>query len=211
MSTDRRRKQQRPAASDRAPSRRRMLGEFSARFFIAAILLLWPWKGLGPAFVSVIGGLHAPLLNLVVDDPASVLIAPDARHDSWNALVTVRTEGLSQGLALDVRRTPYLPMSILVAFILAVPGLRAERRTVAVALGLVLLQALPGLRLVALFAEPGPLNVVHLPGLLVGFLGVITRVLVLPPGMAFAIPILLALLLIAVLDPRALVRAQFSR
>lgn len=185
-----------------------MIGVFSARFLLAAVVLLWPWKGLGPAFVGVMGSFHAPFVNIVVDGPATVLIAPDGLENSWDALVTVKRDGTEQGLLLDMRRTPYLPMSIFASFILAIPGVRAGRRAGALALGLAFLQALPELRLVALFAERGPLNVVHVPGLLVGFLGVITRVLVLPPGMAFAVPILLALLLTAALDSRALVRAS---
>lgn len=169
------------------------------------ILLLLPWPGLGEAFVGVIAAILNPLLAALVSVPGQVELGPATDEHAWNAVLTIKREGrIVQHALWELRRTPYLPMAAFAALALAYPASKLSGRLRVLFIGWSVLVLLPLLRLLTLFGEPGPMQLVAMPSALHAALTIAARALLLPPGMAYAVPALLWLTLVAWLDRRAL-------
>lgn len=173
-------------------------GSSRLRFVLATLawlgLLLWPWPGWGSMFAAFYGHLGEAICAAFAPPGVTVRWQPEAAPDAWNALVTLTRSGDSAQLLWDVRRAPYLPMAVHTALSLAFP-VRWHKRLGIGLLGLALLQVLPTLRLIALFSSDTPFKLFELPKVLMAMNEIAARVLVLPPGMAFAVPALLFLAL----------------
>jgi hypothetical protein len=138
---------------------------------------------------------------------------PEGPKDSWNALLTIRNAIGTQRVLWELRRVPYLPTAVFAVLTLAFPLGSWQRRLAVLAIGVVMLQALPFLRLVLLISSDAPIRLVELPSWLHSAMVIACGALVFPPGMAYAVPVLLWLLLLALLDRGAFglaVRSAFG-
>ena len=175
------------------------------------MLLLLPWPGLGRVFSSAVAVVANPFASMCFTTPAGIHMAPEGPADSWNALVTVtHASGKVQQLLWELRRTPYLPMAVFIAVALGFPLGRRRSRLAIMGAGLIALQALPLMRLLILVGAEGPVQLFQTPDVLHGLLTIAVRALVLPPGMAYAVPTLLWLALLALFDRDALTLAARS-
>jgi hypothetical protein len=190
----------RPGLSDR-----RTFARFTAKALLLLLLLLLPWTGMGSWFVATVLAVANPLLAVLIQEPASLALAPEGSASSWNALLTIELNGVpAQRVVWELRRAPYLPMAAFAALCLAYPASGLDRRVLVMGLGLGLLPLLSLLRLIAFLGDPGPLQLVQMPTAVHAALTVATRALVLPPGMAYAVPALLFVALLACFDRTAL-------
>lgn len=177
---------------------------FALRLAIGMLLVLWPWAGLGHRFGALASDVVNASAGLVFSGPESLQMRPEGPKDSWNALLTLRNAEGTQRVLWELRRVPYLPTAVFAVLTLAFPLGSWKRRLAVLALGLVLLQVLPLLRLVLLISSDAPIRLLELPSWLQSALVVACGTLVFPPGMAYAVPALLWLLLLALVDRGAL-------
>jgi hypothetical protein len=184
------------------------------RFVFIASLLVFPWPFTGRAYGRLVAAVASSVLAGLVDDsvawqPGSCVGGEVAPHDSWQLPVRAqdRVSGQVVVAALDLRRSGYLAGALLVALALAT-SLSWSRRWLLVASGCALAALLPLLPLLSLFS--GHLPIVAFP------LGPVERQvadhayrsLVAPPGMAYAVPGLLWLLLVWLSDRQSVARAM---
>lgn len=187
------------------PNRRRFLLSFGGRTVLLLTLMLLSWPGLGHAFAAFLSALSNPLASLLFTRPAGLHLSPEGPADSWNALLTVTNANeQAQQLLWELRRTPYLPMAVFTALTLGFPLGRWRARLMMLGVGLATLQALPVMRLLVLIGGDSPVQLFELPALMQTLVMVAVRALVLPPGMAYAVPGLLWLLLLVLFDRVAL-------
>lgn len=176
---------------------------FVVRFLALFAVLAWPWPGLGRAFVLVFSALTNVALGVVFGSPAfAPYFGPDEKGGgaSWDAALFVRnsaTGAIAEMGSLEIRRVSYLPMIVFLALCFAAPRTRWQKELLVLLAGLLLLQTLPALTLGASFAE---MDLWHLAGAARAVLEIAYRALATPPGMAYAVPALLWLLLTRWLD-----------
>lgn len=177
---------------------------FGARFACVLALLMAPWPGLGEAYGALVTKLGNVLLSCFEQSRAHLEFGlPDAAEPSAFTSV-LRARDLASGLALQIpielRTLTFLPTSTFIALVLAGSVGRAVRRSaLQLFAGLALLQLfLVSSLLVPIclfFAEPRPMQLLHMSTLVYGVLTIFHRALVAPPGMAYAIPLMLWLTL----------------
>lgn len=169
------------------------------RVVVVLMLVHLPWPGLPRAFGSYFSAVTAPQLQLLAEQNVRVDLAPTpptAKAPPWTVVVTA-TETSNQGGAkaeLDVRRVGWLPLGAFLALLVALPPKRWKRRAAVAAGGLLVLQVLWTLPVLAAFgtARGGFFALGS-----VGQTLVVTaqRALQTLPGMAYAMPGLLWFLL----------------
>jgi hypothetical protein len=180
-----------------------------ARFLLRLLVLIvvgWvPWPGLGnwvarvfSAFANVIAG---PLARY----PEAIEFRPEGPGDSFNAILSVTNRtGIYQEMLWDLRRAPYLPVAVFLALSLALPMRRLRPRLLVIALGVLGLPLISGLRLLLAINSDSPIRLLELPASAEFLLTMACRALVLPPGMAYALPAMTWLTLSWWLDRSAL-------
>jgi hypothetical protein len=179
----------------------------------ALALLMIPWTVAGRLY----GGAVTIVARAALPDPdtgARLQFGPRAGDatvaDPWQLPVSAEDPASGQLVAtvLDLRRSGYLAWAVYAALMLVTP-LRWPKRIALLVGGSLLLQLLPLLPLLTFFSGRLPVTVFELGTGARWVAAIAYRSLVAPPGMAFAVPTLLWLLLIGVVD-RALARKLFS-
>lgn len=187
-----------------SPSRRALLLR-ACRFLVVLVALLSPWPGLGRAYVGTFSrvgtAVIAPLLGRPGVEVSLEASPEDDAHHEWFAMVMVR-DALSHAQlhrgAADLRRAGYLQIAVLVAVAIAFP-LRSALRCVAfVAAAAVFLGMFGWLPALAYLARKG---VIHLGTVTFAALEIAQRSVVGAPGMVFAVPAMLWLIVLRVLNP----------
>lgn len=190
-----------------APAEGRPGLSFLWRGTVVLLLLLIPWPGLSALFASVAAAAANVVSDVLLSGPGGLRFSAPDDLPAWTMLLTLEAPtGLSQQAHWELRRAPYLPMAVLTALTVGCPFGRWPRRALVLGLGLTILFLIPALRLAALVGSPSPLQLVSLSPTTLTVIAIATRILVLPPGMAYAVPALLWLLLMALLDRPALER-----
>jgi hypothetical protein len=196
--------------------RRALTGPLARRLVLAA-LLLPPWPLLGHVYgryavwlSATVMGAANPSVTVTVDDAASSASAwklPLHVEDTLNGTYLTTT--------MDLRRSAYLASAIFL--VLALPTVLPRRKKAALlAGGLLPLQLLPLLPLFFFFSGPLRVHVFQLGGFTRWLVDVAYHALVAPLGMAYAVPVVLWLMLVWALggDPGvrlpAFLRAAFE-
>lgn len=164
---------------------------FGLRFAFLLSFFMVPWPRLGSLYSAAAEALG----NLLLGDSTATLyfVLPDSGHDFSIELQA----GLAAGVRvpIDLRTLAYIPTAMFLALTLATPIWKGSRGVTVLVLGTVVLHAFLvvsiAIPLVLLFAEPQPMHLLELGTTLKRLLDVVYRSLVAPPGMAYAIPILL--------------------
>ena len=180
------------------------------RFALAAALLWWPW----PACAALYGGdVKALARALMAASGAPVELAFELRNvgaapslDAWHLpLYLEDTEtGAFVQTVLDLRRGGYIASAFFTALVLATPLRRARRKLGVLVGGLAALQVLPLLPLLSFLSGKLPVQVFHFGRFARWAIEIAYHALVAAPGMAYAVPALLWLLLIWVAEPACL-------
>jgi hypothetical protein len=179
----------------------RWLTSAPVRFAGMLLLLLWPWQIVGRLYAHVVTGTARLLLDT---GPAVALRFPPG-DDPWRLRIIadeIQT-GRFVETVLDLRRAGFIVAAVFVALVLATP-LRWRRRAGLLAIGLAPLSLLPLLPIVALFSGALPIRAFHPGPFGRAATGIAYHVLVTAPGMAFALPLLLWLLLMWRFEPARL-------
>jgi hypothetical protein len=190
---------------------RRALGILTgrpARGLALFALFVLPWPGLGPAYCGFIGGWAAATLG---DPGSSVTLrftpgpAASPPGQPWGLRVHAEdaVTGRFVGTALDLRRAGYMQSAAFAALVL-VTKLRWSRRLAILFGGLATLQLLPLLPLLSFFSGKLPVQAFHFGAIAAAMVDIAYHALVAPPGMAFALPAMLWLVLVWWADPTAL-------
>jgi hypothetical protein len=171
------------------------------------LLFLWPWRIVGRAY----GHLVVGVARLFLDPGRAVAFRYPPGDDPWRLRIVADelTSGRFVETALDLRRAGFIAMAVFVALVLATP-MRWRRRAGMLALGLAPLALLPLLPIVALFSGPLPVRAFHLGPFARAGASIAYHVLVSAPGMAYALPGLMWLLLMWRFEPARL-RALLGR
>ncbi len=176
------------------------------RILLVLALFHFPWPGLGHAFAGYFGHVSAWLLSFwSVPSLHTKMTAAGPPSPEWSVLFDALDAVTSRQVRaiLDVRRVGWLPLGAFIALIAAFPVQRWPRRLVVAALGL---SALHGLSVLPVLATFGDSNIgfFELGGFGYGLVVVAQRALLTLPGMAYAGPALLWLLLSWRLEPELL-------
>lgn len=182
-------------------------------FAFACVLggLALPSPGLGPSYAR----LHAALGNQLVEGNTFErgvemhFETNDAELAKYPWQVTLRiTDPARQGPVLvpfELRTLLFLPSATFIALALAAPLGAARRNARVLGQGLLILVPtlllLTALPLLSFLGGTGPVRAFRLPPLLHALFQTIYRALVAPPGMMYALPLLLWWLLVARLKP----------
>lgn len=181
--------------------------------FLSLLVLGWvTWPGLGNAVGRVCSALVNTIAGPLARYPETLEFRPEGPDASFNAILSVtNASGVYQELLWDLRRAPYLPVVVFLALCAALPLNRVRARLWVVALGLTVLPMLSGLRLLLAISTDSPIRLLELPAVAEFILTMACRTLVLPPGMAYAVPALLWLALSWWLDRPALAAIGAAR
>jgi len=182
-------------------------------------ILLWPWNLLGHVYAADVGALASAVISSTqsrVDvqfgkTPTSAgSTQSTTTTDPWQLLLYAEdTEsGHFVNTSLDLRRSGYVALATFVALTCAA-RLRMRHKLFVVTIGVPALHLLPILPLVSFLSGKLPVTAFHLSAGPQFAIETAYRVLVAPPGMAFAVPALLWILLAWWRDPRGL-RAAFA-
>lgn len=198
-----------------------VLWPFVLRFACILAVYLIPFRPIGTAY----GALAAGVGNLMLGDaPHSGAVLHFARPDSDESAKDPTPDAFSVELLaekpetgdrlkipIDLRTLAYIPTAVFVALAIASPIWEGTRGAVILIAGLAALQAFLLLSIAAplllFFADPMPMHLVELGSASRVILNVFYRTLVAPPGMAFAIPGFLWLVLMWVVPARPLASA----
>ena len=188
----------------------RALTSWPARFFYLFTVLMLPWPGLGRAyagFVSAVAdaafGGWAPATTLRFTNPDDGAAGAQAWQLKIYAEDTLT--GKYVQTALDLRRGGYIAVAVFAALALVTP-IRWSKRLGLLAVGLSILQIIPLLPLLSFFSGKLPVQVFHFASVLQSAIEVAYHTLVAPPGMAYAVPAMLWLLLVWLIDAKGLRR-----
>jgi hypothetical protein len=181
-----------------------------ARFVLLLTLLMLPWPGLGRFYAGAIAGLASTALgnanaNVTLRFTVPATATPVVAGQPWqlNVFAEDTITGQFVQTALDARRSGYIASAVFVALALATP-VRWSRRLGVLLVGLALLQTLPLLPLLSFFSGKLPVRVFDLGAVARSIIEIAYHTLVAPPGMAYAVPGLLWLLLVGAMDPGCL-------
>lgn len=189
-----------PKPETKASSTRRRYLEFAFAFVCVFAGLALPSPGLGPRYVR----LHTALGNAVVADverPSGVVLRfeaePSPAPHPWQTTLVVSPPGAAQPLLMpiELRSLMFLPTVAFIALVLAAPLGSWRKNLRLLLLGLPLLEllllVLNSLPLLSFLGGTGPVQAFSLSLPLHALLQILYRALVAPPGMAYAIPLLL--------------------
>jgi hypothetical protein len=158
-------------------------------------LLAAPWPGLGRAFVTVYAvAAEATLREALPDGTSFRASQPDEASGPWDLAIRLPpAPGTTtvHGIRVHLRRVAYVPLAFLAALAVAFRPGRSARRGSLVACPFVLV-ALQVTALLSVFTTRGILDLGTAGNIVVGL---VSRAFFEAPGMAFAIPGLLWLLL----------------
>jgi hypothetical protein len=191
--------------------RRRYL-EFAFAFVCVFAGLALPSPGIGPLFVR----MHTALGNMIVAGPAGradVTLrfeagAQQLAEHPWQTTLIVAPAGPAQPLLMpiDLRSLMFLPTVAFIALVLAAPLGSWRRNARLLLLGLPLLELLlimlMALPLLSFLGGTGPVRAFTLSTPVHAVLQVLYRALVAPPGMAYALPLLVWWCLLGRTRPR---------
>jgi hypothetical protein len=164
------------------------------------VVLMAPWPGMGrrfaEAFGPVIGAFLAPALASNGAVAVHMLPAPegDVARD-WDLFVVVNDASTGNEIrhaAVNLRRSGYLQIVFYLALVAGWPGRDPKRVAIVLGVGLTCLGALGSLTTLMFLAKRGVVPMGSTP---LAVLAMTYRTLVTAPGMAFAVPGFLWLLL----------------
>lgn len=178
---------------------------FSPLLRIVLVLAVFhlPWPGLGSAFSAYFGQVAAWLLDFWSAPTLDLRLGPAAPSGpAWSVVFDAR-DGLTGHQAralLDVRRVGWLPLGAFMALMAAFPVKRWPRRLMVGVLGLAALHALSVLPVLAIFGDKQT-GFFEVNAVFHTVFVVAQRALLTLPGMAYAGPALLWMLLSWRLEP----------
>jgi len=173
---------------------------FALRFFAILGVYLIPWAPVGEAYSTVASGIGNAALSVLTSSSLELTIvraratAESSAADSFNAELDVvdHRHGASVRLALDLRSLTYVPTAVFVALAVAAPIWQGRRGLRVLLGGLVTLHVFYGVALTAMvtffLGRTRPFPMLELGPAARLIFDVLHRVLVAPPGMAFAVP-----------------------
>jgi hypothetical protein len=187
---------------------KKVLWDFLLRFALILAVYLVPWRPIGNAYSSAAAALGnalveaAPNARVQFHFASSGSVVTETPRESFG--VELRAENASAGafvrIPIDLRTLAYVPTAVFLALAIAAPIWQKSRGLTVLLVGLGALQvflvfsiAVP---LVLFFSNPVPMHLWDLAPRVQWILDVFYRALVAPPGMAFAVPGALWLLLI---------------
>jgi hypothetical protein len=185
---------------------RREIALFCLRFAGILAVYLLPWGPIADAYA----GIAVAVANATVGSDSGDLLLDFTRAQAQGGgmeaafgvdlHVTDVTRDATVNLALDLRSLTYVPTAVFIALAVAAPIWQRRRGLYVLGFGLALLHAFfaasLALTVVLFLAQPVPLQVVHLSSAATLALDVLHRTFVSPPGMAFAVPAFVWLLLV---------------
>jgi len=178
--------------------RARALFQFLFAFLCVFGGLALPSPGIGPAYTRA----HAALGNTVVDGA------------TFAGGVRLHFEAADAELAQHPRTLLFLPLAAFTGLALAAPLGGARRNARVLGLGLLILVPslllLTALPLLSFLGGTGPVQAFRLPPLVHLLFQTVYRALVAPPGMMYALPLLLWWTLVARLAPRPVAAPQVA-
>lgn len=189
----------------------RVLAQFLFAFSCVFLGLALPSPGIGPAYTRA----HAALGNAWLEGSTfehgvelhfEAADADLALHP-WQLTLRVTDPSRAEPVLapIDLRTLLFLPAAAFIGLALAAPLGSARRNARVLAQGLLILLPalllLTALPLLSFLGGTGPVRAFRLPGLLHVVFQTIYRALVAPPGMMYALPLLLWWALIARLKP----------
>ena len=197
----------------RESKRRELLGFFFAFVCVFGGLTL-PSPGIGPAYTRA----HAALGNRFVEGKSferGVTLKFEAKDEElglhpWQLTLTIRGPARAQPVLvpIDLRTLLFLPLAAFVALALAAPLGSARRNARVLGQGLLVLVPalllLTALPLLSFLGGTGPVRAFRLAPALHLVVQTVYRALVAPPGMMYALPLLLWWALVARLEPHKL-------
>jgi len=189
------------AARKPARTARRFWAEVLLGFFCVFGGLALPARGLGPYYVAAHVALgNALVQGLELESRVRLsFVAPREQlaQEPWQATLVITPPGSTPPVQvpMDLRVLMFLPTAAFIALAVAVPLGSLRRHVLVLAVGLPLLELL----LVALLAAPmlsflggtGPVQAIQLGRATHTLLQIVYRAFVVPPGMTFAVPLLL--------------------
>ena len=186
----------------------RTLTSRPARFVALLTVLMLPWPGLGPTYARAVGAIARTATSGANPSVTLRFTVPDAggpAGGSWRLDVFAEDTVTGQYVqtALDLRRGGYIASAVFVALALATRT-RPRKKLILLACGVSVLQLLPLLPLLSFFSGKLPVRVFDLGAAANVLIEIAYHTLVAPPGMAYAVPALLWLLLVWLLDPTCL-------
>jgi hypothetical protein len=193
----------------RPPGLVRVLTSRPARAVLVFTLLMLPIPAVGRTYGHLVGGLASLAVGMGASSEVEVRFTPGGAAgpagDPWTLGIHVEDPGTGRyvGTALDLRRSGYIACVVFVALALATP-LAGRRRLALLGGGLVPLQLLPLLPLLSFFSGKLPVRVFDFGTTSRALIEIGYHALVAPPGMAYAVPGLLWLLLVTLLDANSL-------
>lgn len=173
---------------------------FAVRFVAILAVYLVPWAPVGDAYSTIASGVGNALVTLAPSSHLELSFlrppeTPDASATAaWNVEldVTDRDRGTSVRLALDLRSLTYVPTAVFVALAVAAPIWQGRRGLRVLFGGLAVLHVFFGVAIAAMVAffltRTRPYPLLELGPFARLVFDVLHRVLVAPPGMAFAVP-----------------------
>jgi hypothetical protein len=193
------------------PKRRELWGFFFAFVCVFGGLAL-PSPGIGPLYTRA----HAALANRLVDGKTferGVTLHFEAKEEDldphpWQLTLTVREPTRAQPVLvpIDLRTLLFLPLAAFIGLALAAPLGSARRNARVLGQGLLILVPalllLTALPLLSFLGGTGPVRAFQLAPALHLAVQTVYRALVAPPGMMYALPLLLWWALVARLGPR---------
>lgn len=173
------------------------------RILLVLAVFHLPWPGLGRAFSGYFGHVASWLLDIWSVPTLDVQLGPAApRGLAWSVVFDARDAltGRQVRALLDVRRASWVPLGAFTALMAAFPVKRWPRRLMVGVLGLAALHALSVLPVLAIFGDKQTgffdINAFFHTGVVVA-----QRALLTLPGMAYAGPAVLWMLLSWRLEP----------
>lgn len=190
----------------------RVLGSRPARAIVVFMVLMLPLPSIGRGYGHLVGALGRLVVALGASSEVEVRFTPGGADgskeppgNSW--LLGIRADdsdsGQYVGTVLDLRRSGYTACAVFVALALST-RLGRRKKVALLGGGLGALQLLPLLPLLSFFSGKLPVTVFAFGPVSRAIIEVGYHALVAPPGMAYAVPGLLWLLLVMRLDPDAL-------
>jgi hypothetical protein len=182
---------------------------FALRFGCILAVYAYPWRPIGSAY----SGIATALANWIVGGAphgetllSFARLEQSAAHgslaDAFNMVLRAEntTTGSTITIPIDLRTLTYIPTVVFIALSVAAPIWQGTRGTRVLLFGLAVLQVFLTLSiavpLLLFFGNPQPMHLVDLGPASYRILSVLYRALVAPPGMAFAVPGLLWLIML---------------
>lgn len=205
-----------PSAGLKLPALRSVLW-FGARFACALAVLLAPWPRLGQAYSASATELGNALLSWVESSRAQLAFA---QSDSTAFSTVLHAQLLRTGrelqIPIELRTLAFIPTAALFALVFADAWRRPLRRTaLLLVLSALVLETFLLVSLIVpiclFFADPQPMQLFQMDPTLHMILTIFYRSVVSPPGMIYAIPFAVWLLMSGLLSRTLDARASTDR